>query len=158
TDRYLRRSVPAAGHSDRVIAIVWAPCGNLLASASDDRTVRVWKHHQGLLLPELTLESGHTKTVTSVSFSADGRLLASKGMDGAVCLWSCATWKPVARLVESASIFWPPGLEFHPGEPTLATLGLRDREIRIWDIDTDLLLGEKTTVSMHVTPSSVHYA
>jgi WD40 repeat protein len=43
-----------------------------LASASYDRTVRLWDAATGVLLQTFT---GHTDSVTSVAFSADGTLL-----------------------------------------------------------------------------------
>ena len=51
-----------------------APAGRLLASASDDETVRLWDVQSGRLVR--TLE-GHTGSVESVAFAPDGRLLAS---------------------------------------------------------------------------------
>jgi GTPase SAR1 family protein len=148
-----RASFRLRGHSDWIIAAAWAPRGDLLGSASEDRTVRVWKPRQRE--KGITLEGGHTHTVSSVSFSSDGRLLASKGMDGVVRLWECRTWKPVATLDEPASSFWPPGLAFHPGEPTLATLGAFDQEIRIWEIDADRLLGQEATPSVYYANAKV---
>lgn len=78
--------------------------------------------------------SAHTKPVTGVSFSADGRLLASKSADGTVRLWRRDTWQCVTVLEERHSTFAFSGLAFHPQLPVLATLGDKDKIIRIWDI------------------------
>jgi WD40 repeat protein len=41
------------GHSDQVNAVVFSPDGQLLASASDDGTVRVWETTTGTCRSEL---------------------------------------------------------------------------------------------------------
>lgn len=85
---------------------------------------------------------GHTSNIESVTFSSDGRLLASRGNtpDNTVRLWRCDTWEPVAVITEAASGHWPPGISFHPQRPILATLGEQDSIVRIWELDTDVLL------------------
>jgi WD40 repeat protein len=56
----------------------------LLASASDDRTVKVWDASSGACLQ--TLE-GHSKYVRSVAFSHDSTRLASTSKDHTVKIW-----------------------------------------------------------------------
>jgi WD40 repeat protein len=81
--------------------------------------------------------------VTSVSFAADGRFLASKSADGSVRLWRCDKWGTIAILAETHSSYAFAGLAFHPYQPTLATLGERDRVIRIWDLDFTAIINPK---------------
>ena len=61
----------------------FAPDGRTLATASLDRTVRLWSVASG---QELLVLDGHTGPVRTVAFSPDGRMLAScgDGPDGGI--------------------------------------------------------------------------
>src|SRR5260370_29698611 len=71
------------GHSDLVQAVAPSPDRGLLASASDDETIKLWDPHTGEHLR--TLE-GHSSRVRSVAFSLDGGLLASAPHDNTITL------------------------------------------------------------------------
>jgi WD40 repeat protein len=71
------------GHQGAVCALAFGPHGRL-ASAGDDRVVRIWdvaSREELLSLP------GHTNHVRGLTFSDDGRRLASASDDGTVKLW-----------------------------------------------------------------------
>jgi cytochrome c len=74
------------GHTGPIVALAVSPDGKQLASASWDRTVRLWPLDGG----EPTVFKGHQDNANGVAFAPDGRTLVSVGYDAAVRLWSLA--------------------------------------------------------------------
>ena len=64
--------------------IAFSPDSRLLASGSEDHTIKLWDVASGNKVRTL---SGHSDSVNCVAFSPDGRWLASGGADANVLLW-----------------------------------------------------------------------
>jgi WD40 repeat protein/serine/threonine protein kinase len=122
------------GHRSGVSSVSWSPDGKRLASASQDRTVKIWEADTGQNL--LTLR-GHTDEVLSVSWSRDGKRLASAGGDpghsGEVKLWDADTGKETHSLRGYTNavlcVCWS------PDSKRLAS-ACWDGTVRVWDADT----------------------
>ncbi|MFC5723998.1 TIR domain-containing protein [Streptomyces gamaensis] len=76
------------GHTGRLWTAAAHPHRPLLATAGDDRTVRLWNPLTGTEAGQLP---GHTGRILALAFSPDGSLLASGGADGTVRLWNVPT-------------------------------------------------------------------
>jgi WD40 repeat protein len=76
------------GRSDYVNSVAFSHDSMRLASASYDRTVRIWDASSGACLQ--TLE-GHSSQVNSVAFSHDSMRLASASYDRTVRIWDASS-------------------------------------------------------------------
>jgi WD40 repeat protein/predicted Ser/Thr protein kinase len=72
------------GGRGMVYANAFSPDGTRLASALDDRTIKIWDTATGE--ETLTLR-GHAAPATKLIFHRDGRRLGSAGMDGELLVW-----------------------------------------------------------------------
>src|SRR5258708_5346377 len=75
--------------------VAFSPDGRFLASASWDKTIKLWDPHTGEHLR--TLE-GHSSEVTFVTFSPDGGPLASASWDKTIKLWDPFTGEHLRTL------------------------------------------------------------
>jgi WD40 repeat protein len=117
------------GHSKSVLGVAFSPNGQLIASASEDGTVKVWAAETGQVLR--SLGKNNIGSLDAIAFSPDGQLIAAAGYDGEIKFWQTAsgsaagTLKGHSRFVSS--------LKFSPdGQHLLSTS--YDNTLRLWTI------------------------
>ena len=109
--------------------------GTTIATASHDRTARIWATGTGKVL---TILPGHGHFVVAVAFSPDGQRLATSDNEGGVKLWNAQTGQLLLTLQKKFSeglpgvMARPRRLLFSPDGHRLAAR-YTDSTVRVWD-------------------------
>lgn len=97
------------GHEDRINRIAWSSDGELLASASYDKSVRVWNALSGEFCYKL---EGHESLVFGVAWSPDGKKLASASYDRSAIIWDVGSRSQLRKINDPESslgeVSWSP--------------------------------------------------
>jgi WD40 repeat protein len=126
----------SAGHRGAINQIATAP-GNLIATASDDHTVRIWDAATGIDRLRLL----HRNWVRAIAVSPDGRFLASSSLDNSVRLWDITSGKEVYKLPGHGLLGGHRAVGFAPDGRRFLSYG-DDLYLRIWDVRTGKALTE----------------
>ena len=114
------------GHQQAVNAVQFSPDARLIASASFDKSLRVWCGRTGR---HLTTLRGHVQAVYQLAWSADSRLVVSGSKDSTLKLWSVESKALHTDLPghgdEVYTVDWSPD-----GQRVVS--GSKDKLLRIW--------------------------
>ncbi len=131
-DSRLLSEKPTA-HTDKIKRLAFNSKGTLLASASFDKTAKLWQLKEGQLLQQQTL-TGHTDKINAIAFSPDDHTVATASFDGQIGLFTVGT--------EQKRFY--PGHQGKVKAVSFDTSGSRllstsDSEVRLWAIKSDSL-------------------
>ena len=87
------------GHSKCVSAVAWHPFDPILASASEDGTVKIWGAEDGVC--KATLE-GHKGAVWDCMFGPEGQFLVSCSEDRSLKIWDLENVPVVSTTLRGA--------------------------------------------------------
>jgi WD40 repeat protein len=117
------------GHTSKINASSFSGDSKFLASASDDKTVKIWKN-DGTLVKSVS----HEDKVNSVSFSSDSKFLASASDDKTVKIW-----KNDGTLVKSISHEDKVNSVSFSSDSKLLASASDDKTVKIWKNDGTLV-------------------
>jgi WD40 repeat protein len=110
------------GHGAPITAAAFSPDGNLLATSSEDHTVRVWDSQGGKLLRIL---EGHEQAVLSVIFAPDSRRLLTGAADRTARIFDAVTAASLSTL--GGQVGSVRGVSFSPDGERALTIDGGDR-------------------------------
>ncbi len=148
----------SGGHSGSVNSVVYSNDGQLLASGSADRTIKIWRSN-GTFVRTLAIPYDSNAQITdvpSVAFSPDNTLLGagvelyhatSQTSYGAVQVWRISDGALVHNFTSYGAAVT--SVAFSPNGQLIAS-GSADRSVKVWQIGNGTLVSNRSDHAMEV--------
>jgi WD40 repeat protein len=139
------------GHKDWVNSVAFSPNGQLIASGSEDRTIKLWEMSKGQEFRTFKkgwLRKGHEAPVRTVSFSPDGNLIASGSDDNTIKLWEVKTGKLIRTLPDNG--LGVKTVAFSPNGHLLASV---NETVKLWEVQTGICRPIKGVKAIAFSPN-----
>src|SRR5215469_2340730 len=139
----MKRLATLQGHQYQINGMAWSPDGRLLASASDDGTLRLWD--STTWRSRAVLHSA-ADVVISVAWSPDSRRLVAGNQDGTIQVWDAQTFQSLGLWARPSTVsaagsrlaVW--GVAWSPDGQRIAS-NRYDVHVFLWDARTGRLVG-----------------
>ncbi len=122
------------GHDEAINSIAINSITEVIASASDDKTIKIWNLNTRELLQTLT---GHSDAVSAVAIAPSGDVLASGSWDKTIKIWNLKTGELLNTLESHRGLI--SGLAISSDGQYLAS-GSKDSTIKLWNLETGALI------------------
>ena len=125
--RRIEARLVLSGHRDSARGVAFSPDGQMLASAAEDKNVRLWYTTRKR---QIKMMIGHERPVQRVAFRPDGAVLASASDDRTIRLWNVAKRYGITALMGHTGPVL--AVAYSPDGKLLASSS-EDGTVRLWD-------------------------
>ncbi len=112
-----------------IVSLAFLSDDAVLASASADGVVELWKTDTGMLVKTLAARAGHS---TALAASPDGQLLALPGPDNTIRLWAAKDNKEAGRLPGHSDRI---NVMAFSADGKLLASAAQDKSVTLWDVE-----------------------